>query len=40
MLARDRPSVQRAQPPKAPYNVVNAVLGWVLSSPPAGFPGR
>ncbi len=33
MPISDRPAVQRAQPPKAPYNVVNRVLGWVLSSP-------
>ena len=29
----DQPAVQRAQPPKAPYNIVNRVLGWALSSP-------
>jgi deazaflavin-dependent oxidoreductase (nitroreductase family) len=29
----ERPAVQRVQPPKAPYRVVNRVLGWVLSSP-------
>ena len=33
MPISDRPAVQRVQPPKAPYNVVNRVLGWVLSSP-------
>ena len=33
MPLSDRPAVQRVQPPKAPYNVVNRVLGWVLSSP-------
>jgi len=29
----ERPAVQRVQPPKAPYSVVNRVLGWMLSSP-------
>ena len=29
---RERSAVQRVQPPKAPYNVVNRVLGWLLSS--------
>jgi len=33
MSVSERPAVQRVQPPKAPYNVVNQVLGWVLSSP-------
>lgn len=33
MPTSDRPAVQRIQPPKAPYRVVNRVLGWVLSSP-------
>ena len=33
MPISDRPAVQRVQPPKAPYNVVNPVLGWLLSSP-------
>lgn len=33
MPLNDRPAVQRVQPPKAPYDVVNRVLGWVLSSP-------
>ena len=33
MPISDRPAVQRVQPPNAPYNVVNRVLGWVLSSP-------
>ena len=29
----DRPAVQRVQPPKAPYVVVNSVIRWLLSSP-------
>ena len=33
MPISDRPAVQRVQPPKAAYNVVNRVLGWLLSSP-------
>jgi hypothetical protein len=33
MSISDLPAVQRVQPPKAPYDVVNRVLGWVLSSP-------
>ena len=33
MSISERPAVQRVQPPKAPYDVVNRVLGWVLSSP-------
>ncbi|MGV8964902.1 MAG: nitroreductase/quinone reductase family protein [Cellulomonas sp.] len=33
MTKSDRPVVQRVQPPKAPYNVVNAVMRWMLSTP-------
>ena len=33
MSPSDRPAVQRVRPPKAPYDVVNRVLRWVLSSP-------
>ena len=33
MSPHDRPAVQRVQPPKAPYDVVNRVMRWVLSSP-------
>ena len=33
MLPSDKPAVQRVRPPKAPYDVVNSVLRWVLSSP-------
>ena len=33
MPNNDLPAVQRVQPPKAPYLVVNRVLSWVLSSP-------
>ena len=29
----DPPAVQRVQPPKAPYVVVNSVIRWALSSP-------
>ena len=29
----DQLAVQRVQPPKAPYDVVNSVLRWLLSSP-------
>ena len=32
MPISERPAVQRVQPPKAPYNAVNRVLGWLLSS--------
>ena len=37
MPISDRSAVQRVQPPKAPYNVVNRVLGWLLSSPRRAF---
>ena len=33
MPISDRPAVQRAQPPKVPFRVVNRVLGWLLASP-------
>ena len=33
MPLSDRPAVQRMRPPKAPYDVINSVLRWVLSSP-------
>ena len=33
MSHSERPAVQRAQPPRAPYDVVNRVLRWMLSSP-------
>lgn len=33
MSISERPAVHRVQPPKAPYRVVNRVLGWLLSSP-------
>ncbi|MEP7034470.1 MAG: nitroreductase/quinone reductase family protein [Actinomycetota bacterium] len=33
MSLTERPAVQRAQPPKAPYEVVNRVMRWLLSSP-------
>lgn len=33
MLPSDRPAVQRVRPPKAPFDVVNSVLRWVLASP-------
>jgi len=33
MSQSERPAVQRVQPPKAPYKVVNRVMRWMLSSP-------
>ena len=33
MAQSERPAVQRAQPPKGPYQVVNGVMRWMLSSP-------
>src|SRR4051812_20044267 len=33
MASSPRPPVQRVQPPKAPYRVVNRVMRWLLSSP-------
>ncbi len=33
MSLSERPAVQRAQPPKAPYAVVNRVMRWMLSAP-------
>ena len=33
MSISERPAVQRSQPPKAPFRVVNRVLGWLLASP-------
>ncbi|WIM99660.1 nitroreductase/quinone reductase family protein [Actinoplanes oblitus] len=33
MAVSFRPAVERAQPPKAPYRVVNQVMRWLLSSP-------
>lgn len=32
MPISDRSAVQRVQPPKAPYNVVNRVLGWLVEA--------
>ena len=33
MSPSERPAVQRVQPPKGPFAVVNRVMGWMLSSP-------
>lgn len=33
MNTEHRPAVERATPPKAPYDVVNRVMRWLLSSP-------
>ncbi|GAA4605815.1 deazaflavin-dependent oxidoreductase (nitroreductase family) [Actinoplanes octamycinicus] len=33
MNASSRPAVQRVQPPRAPYRIVNRVMRWLLSSP-------
>ncbi|WP_433304121.1 nitroreductase/quinone reductase family protein [Actinoplanes sp. CA-030573] len=33
MSIDNRPAVERIQPPKAPYRVVNAVMRWLLRSP-------
>ena len=33
MTSIERPAVQRVQPPKGPYVVVNRVVRWLLSSP-------
>ena len=33
MKTGSRPAVERVQPPKAPYRVVNRVMRWLLSSP-------
>ena len=33
MAHGERPAVQRVQPPKGPYVVVNRVMRWMLSSP-------
>ena len=33
MSLTDQPAVQRVQPPKAPYLVVNSAMRWLLSSP-------
>lgn len=33
MIASSAPAVERAQPPKAPYRVVNRVMRWLLTSP-------
>ncbi|WP_328465777.1 nitroreductase/quinone reductase family protein [Actinoplanes sp. NBC_00393] len=33
MTTTSRPAVERVQPPKAPYRVVNRVMRWLLSSP-------
>lgn len=38
MTKSDRPAVQRVQPPKAPYQAVNAVMRWMLSSPGRARP--
>lgn len=33
MASTSRPAVERVTPPKAPYQVVNRVMRWLLSSP-------
>lgn len=33
MASTSRPAVERVTPPKAPYNVVNRVMRWLLTSP-------
>ena len=33
MSDSERPAVQRVQPPKGPYVVINRVMRWILSSP-------
>jgi hypothetical protein len=32
-MTTTRPAVQRVQPPRAPYRVINRVIRWVLSDP-------